>query len=41
MTSLPELAFIELYLDTPGTGINSNAVLGVKGIVTGGQEIEI
>ncbi|MBT2561369.1 type II asparaginase [Pedobacter sp. ISL-68] len=36
MTSLPEVAVVELYADAPATAINAYVAAGVKGIVTGG-----
>ncbi|MNY40268.1 L-asparaginase [compost metagenome] len=36
LTSLPEVAVVELYADAPPTGINANVAAGVKGIITGG-----
>ncbi|WP_407428079.1 type II asparaginase [Arcticibacter sp.] len=36
LTSLPEVAIVELYADAPPTAINAYVAAGVKGIVTGG-----
>lgn len=36
MTSLPEVAIVELYADAPATALNAYVAAGVKGIVTGG-----
>ncbi len=36
LTTLPEVAVVELYADAPATAINAYVASGVKGIVTGG-----
>jgi len=36
LTTLPEVAIVELYADAPATAINAYVASGVKGIVTGG-----
>ncbi|WP_432713818.1 type II asparaginase [Pedobacter sp.] len=36
LTSLPEVAIVELYADAPATALNAYMAAGVKGIVTGG-----
>ncbi|MBL0737723.1 type II asparaginase [Flavobacterium sp. GN10] len=36
LTTLPEVAVVELYADAPATALNAYVASGVKGIVTGG-----